>query len=214
MVVQCVIEVSSEHYYSCELTRKIPVRVSIVAINGNTGFGIVELLEHGEEALKTYVEQLRASSSVVSVDVTYESPKAYWTRVVHKMNGPSIHDTILKEGCMSFLPIIVERGYQIHTVLAPSRDMLSNLLHSLRKRFSRVKIRRIHSTPTVLSKEILTVKQKEAFSIAFETGYYSIPRECKIEDIASKLKIKRVAMQERLRRAELKIFAAYIDGGS
>ena len=189
------------------------MRVSIVAINGETGFGILEPLEGDEQSLKTYVEELRDSSSVVSVDVTYESQNAYWTRVVHKMNGPSIHDTILQEGCMSFLPIIVEQGFQIHTVLAPSRDILSNLLHALRERFTRVKIRRISSTPTVLSQDILTAKQKEAFSLAFEAGYYSMPRKYKVEDLAAKLKIRRVAMQERLRRAEHRIFTSYVEGG-
>jgi len=212
MVVQCIIEVSSEHYYSCELTQKIPVRVSIIAINGDTGFGILEPLEGAEPSIQMYVEHLRESSSIVSVDVTYRSPKTYWTRVVHKMNGLSIHDTILQEGCMSFLPIIVERGFQIHTVLAPSREILSNLLHALRKQFTRVKIRRIKTTPTGLSQEILTEKQKEAISLAFKLGYYSIPRKYKIEDLAVKLKIRRVAMQERLRRAELRIFTSYFEG--
>lgn len=213
MVVQCLIEVSSEHYYSCELTQRIPVRVSIVAINGDTGFGILEPLIEDENSLEMYVNQLRGSSSIVSVDVTYKSPKAYWTRVVHKMNGPSIHDTILQEGCMSFLPIVVERGFQLHTVLAPSREILSSLLHVLRRRFTMVRIRRISSTPSVLTQEILTEKQKVAFNLAFESGYYSIPRSCKIEALAMKLGIRRVAMQERLRRAELRILSTYYDGG-
>lgn len=213
MVVECIFEISSEHYYSCELTRRIPVRVSIVGIDGDTGFGILEPLDGGVRSLESYVESLRESSSIVQVDVTYESSKMYWTRVVHKMSGPSIHDTILQGGCMSFLPIVVERGFQLHTVLAPSRDALSTLLHTLREHFTRVKIRRIKTTPAVLSREALTKKQKEAFSLAFESGYYSIPRKCKIENLATKFGIRRVAMQERLRRAELRIFTSYIESG-
>ncbi len=49
----------------------------------------------------------------------------------------------------------------------------------------------------------------DAFSLAMNSEYYAIPRKVKLDDIAQKLGIKRVAMQERLRRAELKIFEKF-----
>ena len=59
MVINCVIEIGSEDYYSCDLTKKIPVRVSILTINGNTGFGVVETLDGNEESCQQYVYDLR-----------------------------------------------------------------------------------------------------------------------------------------------------------
>ncbi|MFW9918105.1 MAG: helix-turn-helix domain-containing protein [Candidatus Thorarchaeota archaeon] len=209
MAINCIIEISSEHYYSCKLTRMIPVRVSIVTINGDTGFGIIESLKHEERSIQQYVDELSKSESIKSVTVTHKAPQAYWTRVVHKVEGPSIYETILQSGCMTYLPIVVENGIQTHVVLAPSREVLSNMLHMLRDRFSFVRIKRIRPTPSGLLDIDLTSKQRDAIDLAVESGYYNIPRKCTIEELGEKLGIKRVAMQERLRRAEQRVIAFY-----
>ncbi|MHA2424791.1 MAG: helix-turn-helix domain-containing protein [Candidatus Thorarchaeota archaeon] len=211
MVIQSVLEISSEHYYSCELTQRIPVRVSIVAINGDTGLAILEPLEDGESSLLQYVKELSESPNTKSVEVTHQAPDAYWTHVVHQTDGPSIYDTVLQSGCMTFLPIVVERGVQKHTILAPTREVLSELLYLLRERFTSVRVLRMRASPVGLSSEILTPKQKEAFSLAFDSGYYSIPRSTTLEKLATKIGIKRVAMQERLRRAEYRILLHYVE---
>jgi predicted DNA binding protein len=69
----------------------------------------------------------------------------------------------------------------------------------------------MRASPLGLSPEILTHKQKEALTLAFASGYYSIPRSITLETLASKIGIKRVAMQERLRRAELRILSHYLE---
>ncbi|MGY5854682.1 MAG: helix-turn-helix domain-containing protein [Candidatus Thorarchaeota archaeon] len=211
MVVQSTIQVSSEDYYSCVLTRKIPVRVSIVTIDGDTGLGILESIESNEKHLQRYMDELEASPSVVEAEVTYRSPDIYWTRVVHRMDRDSIYETILQSGCMTRLPIVIEGGVQNHVVLAPSRERLRNLLEQLRTRFTSVKIRRVQSTPTGTFHVSLTPKQKQAFNLAFQSGYYEIPRKSTLEELSKELGIKRVAMQERLRRAERHIMHEFAE---
>lgn len=211
MVLSCILQISSEHYYSCELTRKIPVRVSIVTIDGDSGFGIVEPLDGNEKSVKRYVSELEKSSSTKEVEVTYSSPNGYWTRVVHKLDSPSIYATILQSGCMTNLPIIIEKGIQSHTVLFPSQEKLRGLLYLLRTRYTNVSIKKIRSVPIGLSRVSLTKKQEEAFRLVFNSGYYSIPRQSHLEELSGQLDIKRVALQERLRRAELQIMTAYAE---
>ncbi|MHA2141320.1 MAG: helix-turn-helix domain-containing protein [Candidatus Thorarchaeota archaeon] len=211
MVLQCTIEVGAEDYYSCDLTKKIPVRVTLVTINGDTGFGITESSKGDEEAIKNYIEGLEASSSIKEVNILHRSPEAYWTRVVHKLDRASIHETILDSGCMTRLPIVVEHGLQYHTILAPSQDTLSELVRSLRTRFPHVRIRRLKSQPTASFRVALTEKQQDAFLLAFQSGYYEMPRKSRIDKMCKKLGIKRVAMQERLRRAEQRIITEYAE---
>lgn len=211
MVVECTILVGSEDYYSCELTRRIPVKVTLVAINGDTGFGIIEPTNGEVKFVQQYIKELRASPSIVKVDVTFRSPEGYWTRVIHKPSGPSIHDTVLQSGCMTCLPIVVESGFQKHLILAPSRETLRDLLHLLRARFSSVKVKKLRSTSIGPSRTLLTEKQREALLLAYNSGYYAIPRKVTLESIAEGLGIKRVAMQERLRRAENRIISDYIE---
>ena len=85
MVLQCTIEVGAEDYYSCDLTRKIPVRVTLVTINGDTGFGITESSDGDEKAIQDYIKGLIASPSIKEVDILHRSEEAYWTRVIHEM---------------------------------------------------------------------------------------------------------------------------------
>lgn len=210
MTISCIVDVGAEQYYSCDLTKRIPVRVSIVTINGDTGFGIVESLEMGEESIREYIDELTKSKNIKSVIVTHRAPDAYWTRVVHKVTSPSIYETILESGCMTYLPIIIEKGIQTHRVLAPTRAVLGEMLHLLRERFSFVRIRQVRSRPFGPSGAILTQKQREAVHLAVDFGYYSIPRSCTIEHLAQMLGIRRVAMQERLRRAEQRIIASFV----
>lgn len=211
MMVQTTIQVSSEDYYSCVLTARIPVRVAIVTINGDTGFGIVEPLAEGETAVRRYVEELRNSQSTVEVEVTHKSPEAYWTRVVHRLETESIYETILASGCMTRLPIVIEGGIQYHSILSPSRETLSELVHNLKARFDHVKFKRMKVIPTSPFQSLLTKKQDQAFRLAFETGYYEMPRKSNLVDLSKELGIKRVAMQERMRRAELRIMTRYAE---
>lgn len=211
MVIQCVLQISSEDYYSCDLTRRLPVRVSIITINGDTGFGVVEPLDGNESSIQQYVDELQESSSIRNVDITFKSPQSYWTRVVHKLGTPSIYETILQSDCMTNLPITIEGGVQTHHILVPSREKLRDLLLLLRTRFTNVSIKQLKATPIGLSKVSLTPKQEEAFFLAFQEGFYAIPRKTSIGKLCGQLGVKRVAMQERLKRAELRILSAYAE---
>ncbi|MFW9995208.1 MAG: helix-turn-helix domain-containing protein [Candidatus Odinarchaeota archaeon] len=210
-MIQCRLLISSEDYYTCQLTREIPVRVTIVTINLPAGFAIIEPLAGGEETLKRYVNAMHQSASIIKFDITRESPDGYWTRSVHQLDYPSIYETILESGSMTLLPVIIEKGVQNHNILSPSPKALESLLRTLNTRFTNVKIKQLHSRPGSLFPSLLTDKQLEAFKIAHESGYYSVPRKTKVTELAKKIGIKRVAMQERLRRVEMRIMKDYAD---
>lgn len=209
-MIRTSLQISSKDYYSCVLTKRIPVRVTIVTIQLPEGYGYVEPLAGGELTIQTYTNALKASKSVLEFEITYRSQDVYWTRIVHKLDFPSIYETVLESGNMSLLPITIVSGIQYHIVLSPSRDALKTLLKTLKTRFTTVKILSLHSEPLKPKTTLLTQKQLEAFKLAFDQGYYQIPRRIKIEDLAKKLNVKRVAVQERLRRAEIRIFTEYI----
>ncbi len=204
-MIRSKITISSEDYYSCELTKKIPVRVSILAINGAEGLGFYEAVDNRIESLEKYVEQMKKSMQVVNMKITHKSSTRYWTRVTHKLDFPSIHETILESGSMTILPIVIEDGVQYHNILSPTPDAFRKLLKQLKERFSNINLRALSSKPTDTLQELLTDKQYEAIALAFQKGYYEIPRKCTLEGLAPILGIKRVALQERIRRAEQRI---------
>ncbi len=210
-MIEAKLEITAEGYYSCDLTRKIPVRVDLVSINGPLGFGIIHSLTGKEEPLSDYVTALKKSSSIVEVRVTHETPEQYWTEVIHQLEKKSIHETILESRCMSRLPIVIEGGIQIHHLLAPDQESFRQAFDTLRSNFSKVRIASIRRSPSGSLGPSLTKKQIAAIKLAISKGYYDIPRKTEIKNLSKKLKIKRVAMQERLRRAERTIMHQFAE---
>ena len=210
-MIEAKLEITAEGYYSCDITKKIPVRVDLISINGPLGFGIIQSLTGEEKPLIDYVKALEKSSSIVEVRVTYESPEQYWTEVTHKLRRKSIHETILESGCMTRLPIVIEGGTQKHQLLAPDTNAFRTAFDNLRSRFLKVRVLNVRRSPRGSLGPGLTQKQLDAVRLAISNGYYDMPRRSEIQKLAKKLKIKRVAMQERLRRAERTIMNQFAD---
>ncbi len=208
-MIRSKIAISSKDYYSCELTQKIPVRVSILAINGSEGLGFYEALDNKTETLEDYVQLMQKSPQIKDIKVTHRSKNRFWTRVVHKLDYPSIHDTILESGSMTILPIVIENGVQYHNILSPTPNSFRDLQEKLQNRFTSIQLKALSSRPTETIQDLLTDKQYAAFQLALKKGYYEVPRRCTLEEISAELGIKRVAMQERIRRAELRIIEGY-----
>ncbi len=201
--------ISEPDYYSCELTKKFPIKVTLIAINGNIGFGINETLDSNEDTLLNYMSELKKNPSVISLEVTYKSSFSYWTRLVHSLKKPSIYETILQNNSMSLLPIIIENGLQTHTVLSPNKSDLKVLLHKLKKRFSIVSIKELSTTPLNSTSKILTQKQINAIKLAYDSGYYNIPRRTTTNELSEKIGISRVSFRERIRRVERRLIEEY-----
>ncbi len=202
--------ISEPGYYSCALTKIYPIKVTLITINGNTGFGINESLDSSEDTLQNYISELKRNPSVISVDITYKSSFVYWTRLVHKLEKPSIYETILQNNSMSLLPIIIENGIQSHTVLSANKNDLKVLLSKLKKQFSVVSIKELSTAPLNLNQNILTSKQTSALTLAYNSGYYNIPRRKTAIELSDQIGISRVSLQERLRRAEKRVIKHYL----
>lgn len=89
-------------------------------------------------------------------------------------------------------------------ILYPSRDALSQTTefgeeHGLT--FDITTIRELDGEPA--GRYGLTEAQYEALAQAVESGYYNIPRENNLEDVAAALDISHQALSERIRRATL-----------
>ncbi len=209
-MIRSKIAISTNHYYSCEVSKKIPVRISVLAVNGPEGLGFVEALDRKKETLDEFVKLMKKSDQIIEFSITHKTPLRYWNKVKHSLDYPSIHDSILESGSMTILPITIENGIQYHNILSPSADSFRKLLAYLQERFTDVNIRALSSKPTETLQDFLTDKQYETLMLAHRKGYYEIPRKCTLEEIGEELGVKRVACQERMRRAERKIIDYYV----
>jgi predicted DNA binding protein len=209
-VIRSKIAISTDHYYSCEVSKKLPIRITVLTVSGPEGFGFTEALDKKKETLDEYVKLMKKSDQIIEFSITHKTPTMYWNKSKHKLDYPSINESILESGSMTILPIIIEDGMQYHTILSPSSDNFRQLLKNLEERFTDVNIRALSSKPTETLQDFLTDKQYETLMLAHRKGYYEIPRKSTLEEIGEELGVKRIACQERIRRAERKIIDHYV----
>lgn len=94
----------------------------------------------------------------------------------------------------------------------PDREAVSCVYERLTERGVSVDITQIQSFSKVTTDEVsLTAEQHEALTAAIHYGYFEIPREISLEDLAAELGISHQALSERLRRAYRTLVTVELD---
>lgn len=117
----------------------------------------------------------------------------------------SSYEKVLQSGAMPTAPVFAKAGFETYSVISPDPKSIGRLAKEL-SCIGDVKISRVGDYRKVLGGPSLTDKQKDALTVALMNGYYSWPRGVGLEQLARSAKISRRSMQERLRRAEAKLF--------
>ncbi|MDG6898291.1 MAG: helix-turn-helix domain-containing protein [Nitrososphaerota archaeon] len=118
-------------------------------------------------------------------------------------------------GCIPVMPVNYKGGFEFCRMLAFTKDSMNAAISRLSK-MARLEIQSKSVVPresargaiTVPADEFLgglTAKQLAAFLAAMQLGYYSLPKQITVEEIAKKQGMKRSTYEEHLRKAELKI---------
>ena len=119
--------------------------------------------------------------------------------------------TLLYEGFLPIGPTALEDGRECFDLLLSDREELSRAVELL-KEFGPVSIERVSrdfSRQVIPSaagwQELLASfppRQREVLNTAFERGYYEIPRETTLEEIADEVGITKTTASNHLRKAE------------
>jgi predicted DNA binding protein len=117
----------------------------------------------------------------------------------------SSYEKVLRSGTMPSAPVVAKAGYETYNIVAQDPKKIGKLAHEL-EAIGDVKITRVGDYRSEVSGPLLTDKQKDALSVALINGYYSWPRGVGLKQLALAAKVSRRSMQERLRRAEAKLF--------
>jgi len=121
----------------------------------------------------------------------------------------SSYEKVLQSGTVPSAPVVAKEGYETYNIVAPDPKSIKKLAHEL-DAIGDVKIMRVGDYRSEVTGPSLTDKQKDALAVALMNGYYSWPRNVGLEQLAAAAKISRRSMQERLRRAEAKLFPGLV----
>lgn len=108
----------------------------------------------------------------------------------------------------------VSNGRWTLRLLFPQRELLSNAMSDIEDLGVTVDVRRMVEAGRNADLEAtaaLTDAQEEAISEAYRRGYYDVPREISLEELADELDISHQALSERLRRANKVLASEQMD---
>ncbi|MFA6908086.1 MAG: helix-turn-helix domain-containing protein, partial [Candidatus Micrarchaeia archaeon] len=117
----------------------------------------------------------------------------------------SSYEKVLASGTVPSAPVVAKEGFETYRIVSPDPKGIKKLAHEL-EAIGDVKIMRVGDYRSEVSGPSLTDKQKDALAVALMNGYYSWPRGVGLLELARAAKVSRRSMQERLRRAEAKLF--------
>jgi predicted DNA binding protein len=93
--------------------------------------------------------------------------------------------------------------------LAPNAADLRELVEKIKTLGGEVKVERISMLRTASE---LTVAQEQVLQLAFELGYYDIPKRTNLDRLAKRLEISKATLDVMLRRAQRKLVSSHLGG--
>jgi predicted DNA binding protein len=168
-------------------------------------------IEGNENNVKQFLNDLKKDKRIVNLEIGKNT--VFFIEKRKKGEIPSAHYSPK----MFFVkPVFVDRNGQEYWEMASwKKEELMRFVNELKsqdsvmleiERFQNTKLDTIYF-PKIMPK--LSEKQREAYHLAVENGYYKFPRKIDLGRLAKLMKISLSTYQEHLRRAEMKMMPGF-----
>lgn len=131
----------------------------------------------------------------------------------------NIESYLAAHDCLLLPPLRYERGGKVVRIITLEAENLTHFYQDIQDSF-RVDVRSKREVDTLTQDEPmlsvdslipdLSERQQEAILMAWEAGYYDIPRETTTEQLAAEMEVDRRTFEEHLRLAENKFVGALV----
>ena len=204
----CVGSLLTEKYP--EVSMKLSSTVKMIRKNSRFwGYQIVvKIKAPSAAALEEFLRALKDFRSVTELEVW--AKKANTAYALLTVNTPtSTYEQVVEKGAMHFAPVMMAKGYDVHSIVTTDFSGLKSLLNDMEE-IGEIKVKRIGTINPVINDDLLTEKQVDALRKAISLDYYSWPRKVTLEGLSKHCSMTRRAYQENLRKAESKLFPELI----
>ncbi len=181
------------------------VPLSAYEKNGKYYHTGVNYLQGKKENKEKFIESLDKDPRVVQYEVKGD-------QLFSLVEGDKFITHSYEKSLFFVSPVVKEEGYEYWELGSWDRKSLIQFFEK-NKEFSEISMLKIKKEipSLVLCQSVpsLTEKQKEAFELAQEFGYYSYPRNISVKELSLKMGVPRTTFQEHLRKAESKILSRF-----
>lgn len=204
----CFCSRSTEKYPEIKLTQISPAAI-LKSEKDTVTYNILwDVLAPSRTHLSEYLEGIKKFEELHRFEVL--TKRNLNATLLTKIKGPnSSQEEIIRQGGLYSSPVKVQNGFEQHSIISTNAKDLKKILLELDQigEVKQIKIRNIEQSN---AKSLLTPKQFGVLKTALKNNYYSWPRNVTLEEMANELNISRRAFQERLRKAESKLFPSLI----
>jgi predicted DNA binding protein len=195
------------HLWVSELSREFP-RAEFVLLSGFEMDGTaIELGETVTESPDAVVDAIRDHPAIES----YELLEADSERVLGKYETTQtdLYAFAESSGLTIEFPVEVRNGWYRFD-LTGTRDDLDELRAVLDESPLSYDLESLVTSPE--RESLLTARQREVVEAAVREGYYTVPRECTLSELAKRLDVDKSTASTVLRRAEARLVKWFLSG--
>lgn len=194
----------------CQITEKYAVEISgkVGGSRGKTaGWCYVEI-KGNKEDLEKAIEDIKVHPSVGKVMVkSKEEQKA--TLLVDIARCEACRVLMLSRYLIVY-PVSIQGGYMTWNIITDSNLSLGSICSRLEGIGCTVQVSRVTSFE---EKNLLTERQTELITMAFERGYFDRPKKINSHDLAKLAGVSPAAVSEIIRAAQRRILRDYVPAG-
>jgi len=159
-------------------------------------------------SVKHFISDFKEKLAEKTAQILYEDEDLVILNV--KEVDPWILNTLVKTELLVSYPVLVKRG-KIRMEAITNRSKVDKFLTQLKKKDIGAKIERIGY---YYKSTLLTQRQNEIVNLAYEKGFFNIPRSISLSLFAKDLKISKSALSETLRRIFKKLANNYLNSSN
>ncbi len=157
---------------------------------------------------------LSADPTTQSVELLSCKDRVRVLRIGWRSAGPTVVGALVTNGV-----IVKARGHDDRwsfRLLFTDRDDVSTTVDACRELEIDLTISRVVCDTEAVSRndDILSEKQFQALSLAFDRGYFDVPRRITLEHLAEEVGVSHQALSERLRRGNQAVLSAFLRDGN
>ncbi len=167
------------------------------------GRGLIEINATDSE-IQSIIEDIKSHEDICKVEISPSPDGGILGSVVTKRCVAC--QALTGSDCFLTSAISDKNGNVEWKLITGKKGSLLNLITKLEEQGCEVELKKSRK---LTKREILTERQKEIIKIAFEKGYYDIPKNITLVELAKIFKISISTLAEILQRGEKKIISQY-----
>lgn len=194
-----------EHTWISDLSREFPNAEFRLLTGLRTETGGIELGEVLADEPSIISDAIRTHPSIVDHQVLDSTDTRSLSR--YETTDSDLYDFVERSSVAPEFPITVQDGWFEYDLTATQNEFehFRSDLEQSELPFELVSIVRHVDTDG-----LLTDRQREVLDTALRKGYFEVPRECTLEDLAMSLNADKSTVSEVLRRGDAKILKWYL----